>query len=102
MTFDRFVTLVSSFVKRSQIVVFRMDRAIDSLEKLVTQQSSDTTASALSVLPVAQSLLAMKPLQSNIPLSSELVFKDELLNDSQKQAVKFALESPEVSLVCTL
>ena len=74
---------------------------MDSLEKLVTQQTSDTPAAALAVLPVAQSLLAMKPLQTNIPLSNELAFKDELLNDSQKQAVKFALESPEISLVNT-
>lgn len=74
---------------------------MDSLERLVTQQSSDTSASAMATLSVAQALLAMKQLQSSVPLPDELIFKDEFLNDSQKQAVRFALESPELALVCT-
>lgn len=87
-------------VKLANSVTFdRMDRAMDSLERLVTQQSSDTSASAMATLSVAQALLAMKQLQSSVPLPDELIFKDEFLNDSQKQAVRFALESPELALI---
>ncbi|ELU38648.1 DNA-binding protein SMUBP-2 [Rhizoctonia solani AG-1 IA] len=75
-----------------------MDRAIDSLERLATQQISDGPTSATQTLPLAQSLLAMKPLQPYIPISEGLAFMDDNLNDSQKEAVKFALDSPEIAL----
>jgi hypothetical protein len=76
-----------------------MDQAIDALERLVTQPSSDILASAAVALPLSQSLLAMKPLQSDVPLPTEFSFKDERLNDSQRKAVRFALESSEIALV---
>lgn len=81
-------------------MIYRMDRAIDSLERLVAQQPSDASPSAVLALPLAQSLLAMKPMDPFAQLSQELIFKDDNLNDSQKEAVRFALESPEIALVC--
>jgi DNA polymerase alpha-associated DNA helicase A len=72
---------------------------MDSLERLVMQQATDAPSTRLA-LPLAQSLLAMKPLDSYVPLPQELIFNDENLNDSQKAAVRFALESPEIALVC--
>lgn len=87
-------------VKLANSVTFdRMDRAIDSLERLVTQQASDLPAASAVALPLAQSLLALKPLDSYTQLSQEIVFKDDNLNDSQKEAVKFALQSPEIALI---
>jgi hypothetical protein len=77
-----------------------MDRAIDSLERLVIQQTSDGPTSAAQTLPLAQSILAMKPLQPYTPVSANLTFMDANLNDSQKEAVQFALDSPEIALVC--
>ncbi|QRW25820.1 P-loop containing nucleoside triphosphate hydrolase protein [Rhizoctonia solani] len=87
-------------VKLANSITFdRMDRAIDSLERLATQQVSDGPTSATQTLPLAQSLLAMKPLQPYIPISEGLAFMDDNLNDSQKEAVKFALDSPEIALI---
>ncbi|CAE6467949.1 unnamed protein product [Rhizoctonia solani] len=87
-------------VKLANSVTFdRMDRAIDSLERLVTQQASDGPPSAVQTLPLAQSLLAMKPLGHYTPLSGNLALMDGNLNDSQKEAVKFALDSPEIALI---
>ncbi|CAE6428013.1 unnamed protein product [Rhizoctonia solani] len=76
-----------------------MDRAIDSLERLVIQQTSDGPTSAAQTLPLAQSILAMKPLQPYTPVSANLTFMDANLNDSQKEAVQFALDSPEIALI---
>ncbi|KAB5593364.1 DNA polymerase alpha-associated DNA helicase A [Ceratobasidium theobromae] len=87
-------------IKLANSVTFdRMDRAIDSLERLVAQQPSDAPPSAVLALPLAQSLLAMKPMDPFAQLSQELIFKDDNLNDSQKEAVRFALESPEIALI---
>ncbi|CAE6428981.1 unnamed protein product [Rhizoctonia solani] len=87
-------------VKLANSVTFdRMDRAIDSLERLVTQQASDGPPSAVQTLPLAQSLLAMKPLGHYTPVSDNLTLMDSYLNDSQKEAVKFALDSPEIALI---
>ncbi|KAG8682617.1 hypothetical protein FRC09_016648, partial [Ceratobasidium sp. 395] len=86
-------------VKLANSVTFdRMDRAIDALERLVTQPSSDAPSAALA-LPLAQTLLAIKPLQASTPLPPDFSFKDECLNESQQEAVKFALRSPEIALI---
>ncbi|KAG8691523.1 hypothetical protein FRC11_002113 [Ceratobasidium sp. 423] len=87
-------------VKLANSVTFdRMDRAIDSLERLATQQAFDGPPSAVQSLPLAQSLLALKPLDRYTPVSDNLSFMDGNLNDSQKEAVKFALDSPEIALI---
>ncbi|KAJ1301038.1 hypothetical protein OPQ81_003459 [Rhizoctonia solani] len=87
-------------VKLANSVTFdRMDRAIDSLERLVTQQASDGPPSAVQTLPLAQTLLAIKPLERYVPVSDDLAFMDNNLNDSQKEAVRFALDSPELALI---
>ncbi|KAF8752000.1 P-loop containing nucleoside triphosphate hydrolase protein [Rhizoctonia solani] len=68
-------------VKLANSITFdRMDRAIDSLERLATQQ--------ISTAPPRQ----LKPYR--LP-----TFMDDNLNDSQKEAVKFALDSPEIALI---
>ncbi|KAG8737654.1 hypothetical protein FRC10_007959 [Ceratobasidium sp. 414] len=87
-------------VKLANSVTFdRMDRAIDSLERLVTQPSANVPAGAALALPLAQTLLAAKPLQPITPLPPDFCFKDECLNESQQEAVKFAIQSPEIALV---
>ncbi|KAH7337710.1 AAA domain-containing protein [Rhizoctonia solani] len=87
-------------VKLANSVTFdRMDRAIDSLERLVMQQASDGPPSTIETLSLAQSLLAMKSLERYTPVSDNLTLMDSNLNDSQKEAVKFALDSPEIALI---
>ncbi|KAG8720180.1 hypothetical protein FRC08_000966 [Ceratobasidium sp. 394] len=87
-------------VKLANSVTFdRMDRAIDSLERLVTRPSSEVPAAAALTLPLTQTLLALKPLQPIAPLSADFSFKDDCLNESQQEAVKFALQSPEIALI---
>ncbi|QRV84843.1 DNA polymerase alpha subunit A [Ceratobasidium sp. AG-Ba] len=87
-------------VKLANSVTFdRMDRAIDSVEALVTRSSSELSATVARALPLSQTLLGLKPLQSILPLPPDFSFKDEHLNESQQEAVRFALQSPEIALI---
>jgi DNA polymerase alpha-associated DNA helicase A len=71
-----------------------MEKAIDRLEKAVLPsdgKAPDPTA-------LTEVLLAMKPRAPRIPVGN-IEFFDPNLNDSQKEAIKFCLESPEVACI---
>ena len=72
-----------------------MDKAIDRLEKIVLNPGDDKES---EITPLIQVLLGMKPLAQRIPVP-DITFLNPDLNDSQKEAVKFCLESPEVACI---
>ncbi|KAK0194402.1 AAA domain-containing protein [Armillaria mellea] len=71
----------------------RMDKAIDQLEKTVTGSKSDDK-NVPELTPLVQVLMAMTTISKRIPMN-DIQFFDKNLNPSQKEAVKFCLESPE-------
>lgn len=93
-------------------VQHRMDAAIDQLEKVVLpsvspllcvyvhltrlQQNEQSTGRLTSLIQV---LLGMKPPSKPTHRVDNLAFFDDSLNDSQKTAVTFCLESPEVACI---
>ncbi|KXN82375.1 DNA polymerase alpha-associated DNA helicase A [Leucoagaricus sp. SymC.cos] len=83
-------------VKLANSVTYdRMDKAIDHLEKIVEGRSDDKSA---QMTPLIQVLLGIHPPSERVPIAS-LDFFDEKLNPSQKEAIKFCLESPEVACI---
>ncbi|KII91711.1 hypothetical protein PLICRDRAFT_173519 [Plicaturopsis crispa FD-325 SS-3] len=74
----------------------RMDKALDDLEKTALPSGSGKPPQDLSTL--MQVLLGLKTPSAKTPVS-DLQFYDENLNASQKEAIKFALESPEVACI---
>ncbi|OAX43735.1 P-loop containing nucleoside triphosphate hydrolase protein [Rhizopogon vinicolor AM-OR11-026] len=77
----------------------RMDKALDQLEKIAIpslRQSSDKGDYELT--PLTRVLLGISPPSAKMPIAN-LEFFDESLNPSQQQAVRFALESPEVACI---
>lgn len=72
-----------------------MDKAINHLEKTVLPTGE---GKAPDLTALTQVLLGIKPLSQKIPVQS-IEFFDPNLNDSQKEAVKFCLESPEVACI---
>ncbi|KAG2136029.1 AAA domain-containing protein [Suillus clintonianus] len=77
----------------------RMNKTLDQLEKIgipSSRQSSDKGDYELT--PLIQVLLGISPPSERTPMA-ELKFFDDSLNPSQQQAVKFALESPEVACI---
>ncbi|KAK0221000.1 P-loop containing nucleoside triphosphate hydrolase protein [Armillaria nabsnona] len=75
----------------------RMDKAIDQLEKTVTGSKSDDK-SVPELTPLIQVLMAMTAISKRISMN-DIQFFDKNLNPSQKEAVKFCLESPEVACI---
>ncbi|KAF8802852.1 P-loop containing nucleoside triphosphate hydrolase protein [Phlegmacium glaucopus] len=75
----------------------RMDKTIEQLEKIVIPGDSGGKSSG-ELNALIQVLLAMKLPASREPVNN-LTFFDDTLNDSQKAAVRFCLESPEVACI---
>ncbi|PPR00946.1 hypothetical protein CVT24_000253 [Panaeolus cyanescens] len=86
-------------LKLANSVTFdRMDKAINQLEKIAVPSGNADGKPAGELTNLIQVLLALRP-----PSAKERVdnipFFDQSLNDSQKAAVKFCLESPEVACI---
>ncbi|EMD37094.1 hypothetical protein CERSUDRAFT_155577 [Gelatoporia subvermispora B] len=76
-----------------------MDKAIDQLEKLVLPGDAPSTDKSLpKVTNLIHVLMGMSAPSEKMPIKG-LKFFDDSLNESQKEAVKFALESPEVACI---
>ncbi|EKM78395.1 hypothetical protein AGABI1DRAFT_101114 [Agaricus bisporus var. burnettii JB137-S8] len=73
----------------------RMDKAIDRLEKIVEGRSDNKFAQMTSLIQV---LLGIHPPSERNHISA-ITFFDDSLNESQKEAIKFCLESPEVACI---
>ncbi len=69
-----------------------MDNAINQLEKIVLNGTGGELTTLIQVL------LGLKP-PSEYLHARNLVFFDDTLNDSQKAAVRFSMESPEVACI---
>ncbi|KAF9450011.1 P-loop containing nucleoside triphosphate hydrolase protein [Macrolepiota fuliginosa MF-IS2] len=83
-------------VKLANSVTYdRMDKAINRLEKIIEGRSDDKSA---QMTPLIQVLLGIRPPSEHVPVTN-ITFFDENLNPSQKEAVKFCLESPEVACI---
>ncbi|KAF8556616.1 P-loop containing nucleoside triphosphate hydrolase protein [Imleria badia] len=83
----------------NSITYDRMDKAIDHLEKLAipsTRKPDDKTNYELT--PLTNVLLGMSPPSKPSKLG-DITFFDESLNQSQKTAVRFALEAQEVACI---
>ncbi|KAF8314019.1 P-loop containing nucleoside triphosphate hydrolase protein [Clavulina sp. PMI_390] len=82
----------------------RMDRAIETARRLAlpSEASSDgkknVASSQLSMNPLVQVLLGITKPSDPLP-TGDIEFLDTSLNDSQKEAVKFTLQAPEVALI---
>ncbi|KAF8065235.1 P-loop containing nucleoside triphosphate hydrolase protein [Lyophyllum atratum] len=84
-------------VKLANSVTYdRMDKALDRLEKRVTGPKDDKAS--VESIRLTQVLLGMVPRSEKQPVQ-DLRFFDESLNASQKEAIKFCLESPEVACI---
>ncbi|KAF9070139.1 P-loop containing nucleoside triphosphate hydrolase protein [Rhodocollybia butyracea] len=80
-------------VKLANSVTYdRMDRAIEQLEKTIKGEK-DT-----ELTPLVQVLMGLT-LPSPKDRLDDITFFDETLNPSQKEAIKFCLESPEVACI---
>lgn len=76
----------------------RMDKAIHQLEKIVIPSDDGGGKPSGELTALIQVLLGMKLPASRQPIEN-LSFFDDTLNDSQKTAVRFCLESPEVACI---
>ncbi|KAG9046389.1 hypothetical protein FS837_004521, partial [Tulasnella sp. UAMH 9824] len=95
-------------VKLANTVTYdRMDKAIDNLEKvlqLTPPEPSDGAAPSrerqdnVALNPLIEVLVGKRPPSQPIPLE-DLQFMDPSLNPSQQEAVRFALEAPEIALI---
>ncbi|KAJ7764583.1 AAA domain-containing protein [Mycena maculata] len=84
-------------VKLANSVTYdRMDKTIDQLERIVGGTSNEKLSAEQSRL--VQVLLATAIRSENSPIPN-VQFFDESLNDSQKDAVKFCLQAPEVACI---
>lgn len=75
----------------------RMDKALDHLEKLVNGAKTAETSSA-ELTRLVQVLMGMARPSERTPIR-DLKFFDNTLNGSQKDAIRFCLESPEVACI---
>lgn len=76
-----------------------MDKAIDALEAtLGLAPESDAKRISIPLTPLTEVLMGKRPPSDPVRLES-IDFLDPSLNDSQKAAVKLALEAPEVALI---
>ncbi|KAF8186355.1 P-loop containing nucleoside triphosphate hydrolase protein, partial [Pholiota molesta] len=80
----------------NSITYDRMDKAINQLEKTILPSGDGKFSGQLT--PLIQVLLAMKSPSPKERIEN-LTFFDTSLNDSQKVAVRFCLESPEVACI---
>lgn len=87
-----------------------MDKAIDSLEKVLQLTPPEPSASSapvpsnrerqsdVTMNPLIEVLVGKRP--PSQPITYEgLQFMDPSLNPSQQEAVRFALEAPEIALI---
>ncbi|PFH51125.1 hypothetical protein AMATHDRAFT_143203 [Amanita thiersii Skay4041] len=79
----------------NSITYDRMDDAIDQLEKRLNGQDTNTTSEQMRLTQV---LLGVIFPSARVPIN-DLQFLDPSLNSSQKEAVRFALESPELACI---
>ncbi|GJE86304.1 P-loop containing nucleoside triphosphate hydrolase [Phanerochaete sordida] len=87
-------------VKLANSVTYdRMEKALDMLEKVAVGGSGDSNDKHLPpCTPLMRVLLGMSEPSKRIPVQ-DLKFFDDSLNPSQHDAVRFALESPEVACI---
>ncbi|KAA1474386.1 P-loop containing nucleoside triphosphate hydrolase protein [Dentipellis sp. KUC8613] len=78
----------------------RMEKTLDQLERATVSasQSNGDAKSSIEQTPVMRVLLGMSEPSKPIPVK-DLSFFDPSLNPSQKEAIKFCLESPEVACI---
>ncbi|KAL6306936.1 AAA domain-containing protein [Sparassis latifolia] len=78
----------------------RMENALDQLERLVLPTSDVNAKDRFQpkMTPLIRVLMGMSQPSEKVPIK-DIKFFDESLNPSQKDAVKFALESPEVACI---
>ncbi|KIY67465.1 P-loop containing nucleoside triphosphate hydrolase protein [Cylindrobasidium torrendii FP15055 ss-10] len=75
----------------------RMDKAIDALEKTIKGSNTDDK-NVPQLTPLVQVLMAMSEVSNLVPVPP-IEYFDTNLNQSQKDAIKFCLESPEVACI---
>jgi DNA polymerase alpha-associated DNA helicase A len=93
-----------------------MDKALVQLEKTVVPSSRAVRVDSISLLPstdiglqpgegppqemtqLMRVLLGLAPPSEKIPVN-DITFFDDSMNDSQREAVRFVLESPEVACI---
>ncbi|TFK29436.1 P-loop containing nucleoside triphosphate hydrolase protein [Coprinopsis marcescibilis] len=84
----------------NSITYDRMDKVIDRLEKTTAPSGDNKVPADWKLTPLMEVLLAMKPLSQRTPIKdSDLTFFDPNLNESQREAIKFCLSSPEVACI---
>ncbi|KAI0362103.1 P-loop containing nucleoside triphosphate hydrolase protein [Trametes cingulata] len=90
----------SRVVKLANSVTYdRMDKALDQLEKVVLPNSDAKEDKFLpKMTPLIRVLMGMAPPSERVPVN-DLKFFDPSLNPSQQEAIRFALESPEVACI---
>ncbi|CAL1709626.1 unnamed protein product [Somion occarium] len=74
----------------------RMDKTLDQLEKIVLPPAESSSTPATT--PLLRVLLGLSQPSEKVPVQ-DLTFFDETLNPSQREAVRFALESPEMACI---
>ncbi|OBZ66935.1 DNA polymerase alpha-associated DNA helicase A [Grifola frondosa] len=81
----------------------RMEKSLNQLEKIVLPSSDDTPNDKFlpKLTPLVRVLMGMAQPSEKIPIQ-ELKFFDDTLNASQKEAVRFALECPELPVYMVL
>ncbi|KAI0664804.1 P-loop containing nucleoside triphosphate hydrolase protein [Cubamyces menziesii] len=87
-------------VKLANSVTYdRMDKALDQLEKVVLPNSDAKEDKFLpKMTPLIRVLMGMAAPSEKVPVK-DLKFFDPSLNSSQQEAIRFALESPEVACI---
>ena len=118
VTYDRYVgtQLLVAIYHLTMNSRCRMDKALDQLEKIsisgaanvglpathYVKSSADCTQSGDKFLPeltqLVRVLLGMSEISKRVPVAG-IEYFDSTLNQSQKDAVRFALESPEVACI---
>ncbi|KAI0685178.1 AAA domain-containing protein [Cytidiella melzeri] len=77
----------------------RMDKALNQLEKVALPDTSSAPDTNLPLInPLIRVLLGMSQPSDQIPITN-ISFFDPTLNASQQEAIKFALQSPEVACI---
>ncbi|KAI0748127.1 P-loop containing nucleoside triphosphate hydrolase protein [Daedaleopsis nitida] len=87
-------------VKLANSVTYdRMDKALNQLERVVLPNSDAKEDKFLPKLtPLVRVLMGLSQPSAKVVVK-ELLFFDQSLNPSQKEAIRFALESPEVACI---
>ncbi|KAI0709241.1 P-loop containing nucleoside triphosphate hydrolase protein [Earliella scabrosa] len=86
-------------VKLANSVTYdRMDKGLNQLEKVVLGFDDEEEESLPMETPLVRVLMGMSAPSERRPVK-ELSFFDQSLNSSQQEAIRFALESPEVACI---